>query len=229
LRILPYLLFLAASVAFGANVGDTYESVIAEKGPPKSQIQVGTVRMLGYSDVTIKIRDNVVVSIKAVISAPTIPSQPRSAPSQRAPAAVSADALEAQLKDAVDRVNLIVNQPVPSVPRTGEISSQCAWFGEGWFHPGAATPDFNNVDIRKTQETQNYTSKQYVSGNLTPDVAFLGTDVEFNSMTKIFYQDRTLPKKKLTEEEMVEINRLYRIIGKCLDQLRQMGLNPQLQ
>jgi hypothetical protein len=27
--------------------------------------------------------------------------------------------------------------------------------------------------------------------------------------------DRSVPKKKLTQAEMVEINRLYRIIGKC--------------
>jgi hypothetical protein len=33
-------------------------------------------------------------------------------------------------------------------------------------------------------------------------------------MTKFFYTDRSVPKKKLTEAEMVEINRLYRIIGK---------------
>ena len=44
-------------------------------------------------------------------------------------------------------------------------------------------------------------------------------------MTKIFYQDRSLPKKRLTEEEMLEINRLYRIIGRCTDQLASMGVS----
>ena len=42
-------------------------------------------------------------------------------------------------------------------------------------------------------------------------------------MTKIFYIDRSLPKKKLTEAEMVEINRLYRVIGNCERQLQLMG------
>ena len=38
-------------------------------------------------------------------------------------------------------------------------------------------------------------------------------------MTKYFYTDRSVPKKKLTEEEMLEINRLYRIIGQDQDRL----------
>jgi hypothetical protein len=32
-------------------------------------------------------------------------------------------------------------------------------------------------------------------------------------MKKYFYDSRALPKKRLTEAEMEEINRLYRIIG----------------
>jgi hypothetical protein len=43
--------------------------------------------------------------------------------------------------------------------------------------------------------------------------------LEFNAQTKYFYTDRSLPKKKLTEAEMEEINQLYRIIGHCNDQL----------
>ena len=42
---------------------------------------------------------------------------------------------------------------------------------------------------------------------------FRGSDLEFNPMTKYFYTDRSLPKKKLQEYEMLEINRFYRIIG----------------
>ncbi len=34
-------------------------------------------------------------------------------------------------------------------------------------------------------------------------------------------RDRSLPKKKLTEDEMREINHLYRIIGQCEQQLNQ--------
>jgi hypothetical protein len=48
-------------------------------------------------------------------------------------------------------------------------------------------------------------------------------------MTKFFYQDRSLPKKKLTEDEMVEINRLYRIIATCCAQLVQKGVTPELK
>jgi hypothetical protein len=43
-------------------------------------------------------------------------------------------------------------------------------------------------------------------------------------MTKFFYLDRSLPKKKLTNEEMVEINRLYRIIGRCDNELSKAGI-----
>jgi len=50
-------------------------------------------------------------------------------------------------------------------------------------------------------------------------VVFISHDLEFNPMTKYFYTDRTVPKKRLTEDEMLEINRLYRIIGKCEQQL----------
>jgi hypothetical protein len=239
MRLFTCLLFFAASVALGAKVGDTYESVIAEKGAPKSQIQTGTVRLLGYPDVSIKLKNDVVVSISAVASPPTSTRSPPSKVSnQQAPlaggsgpvtASGSVDAIKAQLRDAVDHVNQIVNQPVPYVPRTRDNWNQCAWFADVWFHPGAETPDFNNVDIRKTQETKNYENYPYASSSFTPDRAFIGNDIEFNSMTKIFYQDRTIPKKKLTEDEMVEINRLYRIIGRCCTELTVMGITPELQ
>jgi hypothetical protein len=42
-------------------------------------------------------------------------------------------------------------------------------------------------------------------------------------MTKYFYMDRTLPKKKLTMDEMAEINHLYRVIGLGEQQLLQLG------
>jgi hypothetical protein len=57
---------------------------------------------------------------------------------------------------------------------------------------------------------------------LNPGVVFLGQEVEFNAATKYFYTDRTLPKKKLSEEEMFEINRLYRIIGRCEQQIAEL-------
>jgi hypothetical protein len=59
-------------------------------------------------------------------------------------------------------------------------------------------------------------------------VAFPGDQVEFNSQLKFFYADRNVPKKKLTEAEMIEINRLYRIIGHCEEQLSLRGAPPGL-
>jgi hypothetical protein len=97
------------------------------------------------------------------------------------------------------------------------------YYGEGWFHPGAERPDFRNADIRKTQETAQYEKHEFITSNLNPEVVFPGDQVEFNSQTKFFYLDRSLPKKRLTEAEMVEVNRLYRIIGTCDQQLSLLG------
>jgi hypothetical protein len=58
-----------------------------------------------------------------------------------------------------------------------------------------------------------YASQPYVTSDLNPGVVFIGSELEFNAATKFFYLDRSLPKKRLTEAEMLEINRLYRIIG----------------
>jgi hypothetical protein len=44
-------------------------------------------------------------------------------------------------------------------------------------------------------------------------------------MTKFFYTDRSLPKRKLTEAEMLQINDLYRVIGRCNQQLEELE-NP---
>jgi hypothetical protein len=133
------------------------------------------------------------------------------------------DALNSELNDAMEQVQKIVNQPVTRYVR--QPGMNVSTFSPGWFHPGANTPDFNNVDVRTTQEKM-YDQHGYVSSDLNPGVAFLGRELEFNSNTKYFYTDRSLPKKKLTEPEMLEINRLYRIIGHCQHQLAQLQ-NPE--
>jgi hypothetical protein len=69
------------------------------------------------------------------------------------------------------------------------------------------------VDIRKTQEFP-YKDAEHVSSDLNPTEMFIGSELEFNPMTKYFYLDRKIPKKRLSESEMLEINRLYRIIGR---------------
>jgi hypothetical protein len=210
------LLLLSASAALASNVGDTYQQVIAEKGKPKSQIEAGSVRVLNYPDATIKIRDNVVISIKAIAVPTPEPSPPSPTPTQPLSPREQLLALRKEQADAVAKVKSIVNQPVAPVERTPEM--RVAMFGPPWFHPGAATPDFNNVDIRKTQETP-YAAYEYVSTELNPGLAWAGSELEFNSMTKFFFTDRSVPKKKLTEQEMLEINRLYRIIGRTEQQI----------
>ncbi|MHB8286226.1 MAG: hypothetical protein ACYDD1_16335 [Caulobacteraceae bacterium] len=102
----------------------------------------------------------------------------------------------------------IIDQPITHLPRT----PAAAQFGEGWFHPGAIKPDFNTVDVRATQELV-YDKFDYVTSNLNPTEMFIGKELEFNAATKYFYRERTLPKKRLSEAEMLEINRLYRIMG----------------
>jgi hypothetical protein len=219
---------MTAEAAMGSAVGDSYDKVIADDGQPTSHLEAGAVKILEYPQFTIKLRNDVVVSITG-----TSPSQGGSGgaplpagPALKAysdeevaamPAADQAAALQALIKRAVDRVIAIVNQPVPKVPLTPSLNA--GLWSPGWFHPGAITPNFDTVDVRKTQDTAQYSKYPYVTSNLNPTAAFPGNQVEFNPMTKLFYQDRTLPKKRLSEREMVEINSLYRVIGKSKAQL----------
>ena len=108
------------------------------------------------------------------------------------------------------------NQPVHAYERTENLPVSV--YSPGWFHDGASVPPFDTVDVRKSQEL-NYANKPYVTSDLTPGVVFMGRDLEFNSMTKLFYTNRNVPKHKLSEAEMLEINRLYRIIGHCNTEL----------
>lgn len=125
--------------------------------------------------------------------------------------------VQAQMDAAMARVRQIVNQPVTELRRTQGMDVET--FGPGgWFHPGATKPLFLTVDVRKTQEFP-YSRFQYVTSDLNPGVVFLGSELEFNPMTKYFYTDRSVPKKKLTEAEMLEINQLYREIGRCEHEL----------
>ena len=52
---------------------------------------------------------------------------------------------------AMKQVEKIVNQPVTSHVLTSDML--VAMYNSGWFHQGANTPDYNNVDVRKTQDT----------------------------------------------------------------------------
>jgi hypothetical protein len=144
------------------------------------------------------------------------PADTNSAPDQIA-------TLQLQLTNAWHQVEAIVNQPVQAYQR--DDSYRVSVYGPGgWFHPGAETPDFNNVDVRKSQQLP-FTSP-WVSSDITPNMMFRGSDLEFNAMTKLFYTNRNLPKKKLTETEMLKINSLYRTIGSCQAQIRQLQPPP---
>lgn len=121
----------------------------------------------------------------------------------------SLDEPSADIAQAERRVIEIVNQPITHLPRSGAFTM----FSPGWFHPGAIKPDFNNVDIRATQEFP-YAADDRVTSDLNPTEMFIGSELEFNAMTKYFYTDRTLPKKRLSDSEMLEINGLYRVIGR---------------
>lgn len=118
---------------------------------------------------------------------------------------------------ATARVIEIVNQPVRHLARSGPV----AVYSPGWFHAGAIRPDFNTVDVRTTQEL---IYKDHVTSDLNPTEMFIGSELEFNAMTKYFYADLSLPKKRLSGLEMEEINSLYRTIGASDDAILTRAL-----
>jgi len=118
--------------------------------------------------------------------------------------------LDAAAATARHRVVQIVNRPVKPFPRRTTARE----YSPGWFHEGAIKPDFNTVDVRATQEFP-YQAYPYVTSDVNPSTMFRGKDLEFNAMTKFFYVDRNLPKRRLSQHEMVEINSLYRVIGRA--------------
>jgi hypothetical protein len=132
-------------------------------------------------------------------------------------------ALVAERDDAIQKVKQIVNQPAEVLPF--EPKGTLGTFENGWFHEGANRPDFLGADVRATQRFP-YDRYDYVTSNLNPGVMFRGRDLEFNPETKYFYTDRSLPKKRLMEAEMVEINRLYRIIGAREQDLARLRGEP---
>ena len=129
-------------------------------------------------------------------------------------------AIKAKKNEAIFEVQHIVNQPVKHLKRTPDM--HVAVYSPGWFHDGAFEPGFDHVDIRQTQDLK-YGNDQYVTSDLNPGEVFLGAELEFNPMTKYFYTDRSVPKKKLTEDEMLRINALYRVIGQCDAQLDDLA------
>jgi hypothetical protein len=116
--------------------------------------------------------------------------------------------INADIAQIEDKVIAIVNQPITHLPRAAPFGQ----FSPGWFHDGATKPDFDTVDVRASQEFP-YRGFVYVTSDVNPTEMFIASELEFNAMTKYFYVDRALPKKRLSEADMVEINRFYRLIG----------------
>ena len=127
--------------------------------------------------------------------------------------------LQTEITNTCQQVRKIVNQPVRAYARTQGL--HVSFYPEGWFHPGATRPDFNDVDVRQSQQLI-YANEPYVTSSSNPGVVFMGRDLEFNGSLKYFYTDRSLPKHKLTEAQMIEINRLYRIIGHDETEIRRL-------
>jgi hypothetical protein len=100
------------------------------------------------------------------------------------------------MEATIHQVEKIVNQTVPAYRRSEGM--HVGKFSPGWFHEGAIKPDFNQVDVRATRETAEYEKSEYCTSDLNPGLVWRGRDLEFNSMTKYFYTNRTFRKKKLT-------------------------------
>jgi hypothetical protein len=224
--ILPCVYALTAATAWTLGEGDSLQKVLAEKGPPESQVQAGNLRVINYPGLTVKLRDDVVVALRVVQAVPTPTPTPTttSEPTKTLTVPEQIDADKAALKKAIDQVKQIVNRPPPSVPITPDM--RVASYGSAWFHPGGAKPDFENVDVRTTRDLSNYSKFPFVSSDLNPGIAFPGDQLEFNPSLKYFYTDKSLPKVKLSEDDMVEINRLYRVIGKCEADLARLQAAP---
>jgi len=214
-----FILYLALSAGAPAlTVGDTYQQVTAEKGEPRSRMVAGSLQILNYPDSTIKLRDNIVVSVTPSSPANRTEALPKPSPPQTPAQRLASAARE--LREAIARVQFIINQPAPMGMRTPQMR---VWEYATWFDAGSVKPDFGKVDVHKTQETP-YDAEDYVCLKSRPELVWAGRDLEFNPMLKFFYVDRSVPKKRLTNEEMTEINLLYRSIGRLEKELNQSGI-----
>jgi hypothetical protein len=217
MKILCCLWLATTSVACGVEIGNTQEQVIAEKGNPKTQVAAGSRRVLQYPDMSIVLKNGHVTTIRSADG-----SVESSAQSQSATPGPKFASPKEEMDAAIARVKEIVNQPPPSQKDSFGIPGYVvknAW--AGWYSAGATKPDFNTVDVRKTQQLP-YIKYTMVTSDLNLGTIYPASELEFNPMLKYFYTDRTQPKKRLSDSEMVEINRLYRIIGRCEQQLGEL-------
>ena len=128
-------------------------------------------------------------------------------------------AARTEMDAAMGRVRGIVNQTPPTVPKPPP-NAESYHYG---FHPGALTPDFAHADLYSTRELWK---GDFVNMDAAPGVFYRSADCEFNPQTKFFYTNRDVPKKRLTNAEIVEVVRLYRAIA--ADQLVLNALPQRL-
>ena len=217
MKLLCCLLLALVPAAFAANIGDTYEQVIAEKGKPKTEVAAGSHRVLQYADKSIVFKNGRVSTIRSADG--SVESSVQSESTGPGPKFASP---KEEMDAAIARVKQIVNQPPPSKKDDFGIPGwvvKNAW--KGWYPDGATKPDFNTIDVRKTQQLP-YLKYTMVTSDLNLGTIYPASELEFNPMLKYFYTDRTQPKKRLSDSEMIEINRLYRIIGRCVQQVGEL-------
>ncbi len=82
------------------RVGDTYQQVLAKRGHPASEMNGGAIRILYYANVTVKFRNDVVVSVTAIPGgAASNGAAPSPAASTRAALILKEDAVEEQIDE----------------------------------------------------------------------------------------------------------------------------------
>jgi thiol-disulfide isomerase/thioredoxin len=85
LPLITALIAGTVGASLAATVGQTYEQVLAEKGPPTSHLEAAAVQILTYPDAVIKFRDHVVVAIKAPDTRPSPGPPPAALPPRITP------------------------------------------------------------------------------------------------------------------------------------------------
>lgn len=136
---------------------------------------------------------------------------------------------QAEIDSATAKIKQIANQPVAPVERanlTGYWVNRGSKWIPGWAQQiidlmkGPPEVNFATADVRISQRswaqetTENPDNPVFFVGLKTEPLFYRAEKVGFNLDLLRFYEDLALPKKQLTEDELIEINRLFRIIAK---------------
>ena len=92
----------------GVRIGDTYQQVLAAKGAPSGEIDLGTTRILRYPDAAVRLKEGVVTRIEAVKAEPT----PEAAPAKPerpglAPLELKEDSIEDEVGEFSNNVRAL--------------------------------------------------------------------------------------------------------------------------